>query len=73
MHEAVSARGERLGLFLYYSLVTLSTLGYGDVVPATPATRSLASTEAIMGQLFLAIFVAALVSRSSWSRGEDTA
>ena len=53
--------------------MTLSTLGYGDVVPATPTTRSFASTEAIMGQLFLAIFVAVLASRSSWGRGEQAA
>jgi voltage-gated potassium channel Kch len=45
----------------YFSLVTLSTVGYGDVVPSLPETRVLAVTEAILGQLFLAILMARLV------------
>ncbi len=49
--------------FIYYSLVTLSTLGYGDVVPTLPLARSLASIEAIVGQLYLAVLVATLVAR----------
>lgn len=47
--------------FLYYSFATLSTLGYGDVVPLSPVARSLAWTEAVTGQLFLAVLVARLV------------
>ena len=46
---------------LYFSFVTLTTLGYGDIIPATPAARALASAEAIVGQLYVAIFVARLV------------
>lgn len=47
--------------YLYFSFVTLSTLGYGDLVPNTLAARLLASAEAIIGQLFLTILVARLI------------
>jgi voltage-gated potassium channel Kch len=46
---------------LYYSLVTMTTLGYGDVIPSSPSTRMFAATEAIMGQLYIAVLVARLV------------
>lgn len=46
---------------LYYSYVTLSTLGYGDITPAAPAAKVLAATEAVVGQLFLVVLVARLV------------
>jgi len=46
---------------LYFSYVTLTTLGYGDIVPGVPMTRSLATLEAIMGQLVLTVLVARLV------------
>ena len=46
----------------YYSFVTLTTVGYGDVSPVSPATRTLAWVEAIMGQFYLAVIVAGLVS-----------
>ena len=48
--------------FVYYSFVTLSTLGYGDIVPVAATARSLAYIEAIFGQFYLAILVASLVS-----------
>jgi hypothetical protein len=48
--------------FLYYSFVTLTTVGYGDVLPVHPAARSLAMLEAVTGPLYLAILVARLVS-----------
>lgn len=47
---------------IYFSFVTLATLGYGDIVPRTDVTRSLAVVEAVGGQLFLAVLVARLVS-----------
>jgi hypothetical protein len=46
---------------LYFSFVTLTTLGYGDIVPTSPISRMLASTEAIAGQLYLTVLVARLV------------
>jgi hypothetical protein len=47
--------------FLYFSYITLSTLGYGDILPANGPAQALAFTEAIVGQLYLAILVARLV------------
>jgi hypothetical protein len=46
----------------YYSFVTLTTVGYGDVSPVSPATRTFAWMEAITGQFYLAVIVAGLVS-----------
>lgn len=48
-------------VFMYYSVVTITTLGYGDVTPVTSVARSLSAFEAIVGQLFLVITVAWLV------------
>jgi hypothetical protein len=48
--------------WFYFSFVTLTTLGYGDVLPVHPAARSLAILEAVTGPLYLAILVARLVS-----------
>ena len=47
--------------FIYYSFVTLTTLGYGDMLPLSPAARSLAVLEAVVGQMFIAVLVARLV------------
>lgn len=46
---------------IYFSFTTLSTLGYGDIMPTSHATRSLAALEAILGQLYLTVLVARLV------------
>ena len=47
---------------LYFSLVTLSTIGYGDIVPVDPEVRMLAALEGLVGVLYIAITVAILVS-----------
>ncbi len=47
---------------LYYSFVTLTTLGYGDITPITGPSRSLAMIEALGGQVFLVTLMARLVS-----------
>ncbi len=46
---------------LYFSFITLMTVGYGDIVPLTPIARNLAVLEAFTGQLYLAIFISRLV------------
>jgi Ion channel len=48
--------------WVYFSFVTLTTVGYGDIVPAKPVARSLATSEAVAGQLYLAVLLAHLVS-----------
>ena len=47
---------------LYFSFVTLTSTGYGDIVPIHPLARSLCSMEAIIGQLYPAILLARLVT-----------
>jgi hypothetical protein len=58
--HAAAVRPDR-GTLGYYSFITLATVGYGDVTPATPLSRTLAWMEAIAGQFYLAILVAGLV------------
>ena len=48
--------------FLYFSYVTLSTVGYGDLVAATDVGRALAVSEALIGQIYLVTVVALIVS-----------
>ncbi len=47
---------------VYYSMVTLTTLGYGDITPVTPMAKNLSALEAIIGQVYLTVLVARLVS-----------
>jgi len=47
---------------IYFSFVTLATLGYGDIVPRSDVARGLAILEGVGGQLFLAVLVARLLS-----------
>ena len=47
---------------IYFSFVTIATLGYGDIVPRSDVARGLAIVEGVGGQLFLAVMVARLVS-----------
>jgi Ion channel len=47
---------------IYFSFVTLATLGYGDIVPRADVARGIAIVEGVGGQLFLAVLVARLVS-----------
>lgn len=54
-------QGTTISHFAYYSFVTLTTLGYGDITPLTGPARSLALLEAITGQLYIAIMIAGLV------------
>ena len=51
------------GTLLYFSIVTMTTLGYGDIVPVAPVARMLCGVEAVVGQLYVAIFIARLVAR----------
>ncbi len=58
---AVEAAAQ-LRRFIGFSFVTLTTLGYGNIVPATPRADALATTEAVVGQLYLTVLVARLVA-----------
>jgi hypothetical protein len=45
----------------FFSFTTLTTLGYGDVTPVSPMAQSLATLEALIGQIYLAVLIARLV------------
>ena len=49
------------GVFTYYSFVTLTTVGYGDIVPASALARWLVWLEAVFGQFYIAVFVSRLI------------
>lgn len=54
---------ENFGDFLYYGFVTLSTLGYGDIVPKLPIAKSLALLTTIAGQFYMATIIAIIISK----------
>lgn len=58
---ALSDVGDAAGQFLYFSLVTITTLGYGDILPLSNAARILAGLESVVGTLYLAILIGRIV------------
>ena len=67
--DAPRSRSELSASLAYYSFVTLTTMGYGDITPLHPAARSAAILEALTGQLFPAILIARLVAMELAARG----
>ena len=55
--------------FIYYSFVTLATLGYGDIVPMTQEARGIAILEVLTGVLYMAILISRLVG--TWKPGKN--
>lgn len=53
---------------VYFSFVTMSTLGYGDIAPQTPLARTLAWMQAVTGQFYIAVLVARLVAELRLNR-----
>ena len=62
---------EDFPLALYFSFVTLTTLGYGDITPVSRVAQMLTGVEAMMGQLFVAILIARLVGLHVGQRAGD--
>lgn len=58
--------------WVYFSFLTLTTVGYGDIVPVHRVARSLAIGEALTGQLYIAVLLARLVSLEVSSRNRST-
>jgi len=53
---------------VYFSMVTMSTLGYGDITPLTPTARTLSWMQAVLGQFYIAVIVAWLISEIAATR-----
>jgi hypothetical protein len=63
LRVAAQSMGQHVeNLMQYFSFTTLTTLGYGDIRPMSEIARMLSTAEAVLGQLFLAILIARLVS-----------
>jgi hypothetical protein len=65
-HEAYNSPGELLvknSDFIYYSFVTMTTLGYGDITPNDSVARSLSIFFSVAGQLYLTMIIAMLVGK----------
>jgi hypothetical protein len=56
----------------YFSFITLSTVGYGDITPVSRAARWLAAMEAMTGLLYVAVLIARLVSMYSTPKSNDS-
>ena len=56
--------------WLYFSFVTMTTLGYGDILPVSATARGLAYMQAVVGQFYIAVLVAGLVGAYVSSRSE---
>jgi hypothetical protein len=76
-HQLTAAHSD-INDFLYFSFTTLTTVGYGDLTAASNFGRSLAITEALIGQIYLVTVVAVIISnmrpgrRRAAGRGETT-
>lgn len=65
---AVSIGGQ-FNDYVYFSFVTLTTLGYGDILPVHGISRALAFMEAVIGQFYIAVLVAGLVAMLTNQKG----
>lgn len=72
INAELAGRNTRNMEFGYFSFVTIATLGYGDIVPRLPAARVLATMEAAIGQFYMAVIVAWLVSAHAGHRSEGS-
>lgn len=65
MGEIVAGKHIDTSPTLYYTYITLASVGYGDIVPLKPISRSLATLMAVTGQFYIAVIVALLVGKFS--------
>jgi len=69
----LQSRKAQSDAFLYFSIVTLTTLGYGDITAVHPVARSVVMMEALLGQLYPAILIARLVTLQMETRKNKAA
>ncbi len=66
--QLLSGGSPDFSLWVYFSFITLTTLGYGDVYPVLPWSRVICALEAIVGQLYVAVLIASLVGINAGSK-----
>jgi voltage-gated potassium channel Kch len=59
--QAPAADALQPGFYIYFSFVTITTLGYGDIIPLKPEARALVVGEALIGQIYMTVLIAWLV------------
>lgn len=62
--------GWQMSEFIYYGFITYTTLGYGDIVPLLPVSRSVAVLASVTGQIYLTVIIAMLVGKFLSNRQE---
>jgi len=67
----MEADKEDISSFIYFGFVTLTTLGYGDISPATPLARSLTTFTVLTGQLYLVIIMAFIIGKFLNTKASD--
>ncbi len=63
-------QGWQMSEFIYYGFITYTTLGYGDIVPLLPLSRSIAVLASVTGQIYLTVIIAMLVGKFLSNRQE---
>lgn len=67
-----SAMDHYLSTFIYFSYITLTTLGYGNIYPLNATGNALAATEAVVGQLYIALLIGRLLGMHIAQRNGDS-
>jgi ion channel len=57
--------------YLYYTFVSFTTIGYGDIVPRAAYTKSLAMLIGVSGQIYVAVIIAMLIGKYARGTGQD--
>lgn len=66
-----NAKGETAIELVYYTMITLTTAGYGDITPQLPISQSLSMLIAVTGQFYVAVIVAILVGKYASGNNEQ--
>jgi hypothetical protein len=69
--SSISDAGWQLSESIYYGFITFTTLGYGDIIPLVPLSRSIAVLASVTGQIYLTVIIAMLVGKFLSSRQES--
>ncbi|MGM0440560.1 MAG: ion channel, partial [Chlamydiota bacterium] len=63
LHQNYLSPTENFHMYVYYTFITLATVGYGDIIPCNQGAQALAVLIAVSGQLYIAVVIAFLVGK----------